>query len=631
MFTKQDFEGTYLNFDDEFAINENDGNLIILGSNGIGKSSIYKTLEKKHSEYDYIDYDGFKMNFIKNKNKLIIGAQIYELETKYKIKDQIISDLHIKDNFGTLNVNSQKTAKEIFPELKTSYANQENSIKEFSSDKIELIINVGFDKASFLISNFPDLLEINNIDNEINNLRDEFIKNIYTQLDKILDDTDKVCPICGCTCNKPIKEIISEKKKKLGTLQNKLLKKYQKLNSQLTPDEIITNIKIITDLIRKNNIEKKDIIDYFVCGGNIENANNIIEKKEQLKNILNEIHDLEIEKQQFYLSLTENEIPIKEVFKNKFGVNEEKIIFDNQNYNIEILLPRNVDTYSTGEINLMIFTFKMYQFIASNKNVLIVDDPLSSYDISNQYRIIFDLVEITVTGKKVIIFSHNIDCVNIANTQHRGIFKYKYMEKYNGKLYLKNINLNAADSVLNISNLLNYADSNSIDTKYLKLLIEGENDLNAPRNKIFHYDSSYSSEYEGYTLTNDYLVSLIDDLNEQTIINDTFEKNAINKILYMVAIRIWIEKKFYQNSPTDESLHNKTFGEKIDYMFPRNNNIRWNGNSKVTRKYLMSKKTMINQHDHYKSQILPFSYALNLSLDELKNEIIDIKDTFGQQ
>ena len=126
------------------------------------------------------------------------------------------------------------------------------------------------------------------------------------------------------------------------------------------------------------------------------------------------------------------------------------------------------------------------------------------------------------------------------------------------------------------------------------------------------------------------MVSLIDDLNEQTIINDTFEKNAINKILYMVAIRIWIEKKFYQNSPTDESLHNKTFGEKIDYMFPKNNNIRWNGNSKVTRKYLMSKKTMINQHDHYRSQTLPFSYALNLSLDELKNEIIDIKDTFCQ-
>ena len=70
--------------------------------------------------------------------------------------------------------------------------------------------------------------------------------------------------------------------------------------------------------------------------------------------------------------------------------------------------------------------------------------------------------------------------------------------------------------------------------------------------------------------------------------------------------------------------------EKIDYMFPKNNNIRWNGNSKVTRKYLMSKKTMINQHDHYRSQILPFSYALNLSLDELKNEIIDIKDTFCQ-
>ena len=43
----------------------------------------------------------------------------------------------------------------------------------------------------------------------------------------------------------------------------------------------------------------------------------------------------------------------------------------------------------------------------------------------------------------------------------------------------------------------------------------------------------------------------------------------------------------------------------------------------------MSKKTMINQHNHYKSQILPFNYALNITLDELKNEILDIKNHFN--
>lgn len=38
---------------------------------------------------------------------------------------------------------------------------------------------------------------------------------------------------------------------------------------------------------------------------------------------------------------------------------------------------------------------------------------------------------------------------------------------------------------------------------------------------------------------------------------------------------------------------------------------------------------MINQHNHYKSQILPFNYTLNITLDELKNEILDIKNHFN--
>ena len=165
--------------------------------------------------------------------------------------------------------------------------------------------------------------------------------------------------------------------------------------------------------------------------------------------------------------------------------------------------------------------------------------------------------------------------------------------------------------------------------KYFKLLIEREDDLQAPENLVFHYDRSYFLEYENVNLTNEYFVSLIDNLDNNFVYNKSFEQNAIDKIFYMTAIRIWIEEKFYQNNPNDNSLNGKTFGEKIGYMFPKNGQTRWKGSSSVTRKYLMSKKIMINQHNHYKSQILPFNYALNITLDELKNEILDIKNHFN--
>lgn len=44
----------------------------------------------------------------------------------------------------------------------------------------------------------------------------------------------------------------------------------------------------------------------------------------------------------------------------------------------------------------------------------------------------------------------------------------------------------------------------------------------------------------------------------------------------------------------------------------------------------MQKKTMLNQNDHFDSQILPFYYALNISIDDLKNEIVEIKDMFNR-
>ena len=629
MFKKENFTDDFIKFDNGFEIDENLGNQIILGPNGIGKSTIYNTILKIHPEYEHIDYEQLKSDFLKNKNKLIIGAQVAELASKYEEKEKIINRLHIKDNFKSLNITTQKGAKSIFPELNTAFVNNEDGIITFKSDKVKIINSLKNTDNQFLIFNYANLLELGDIENELEHLKNEFIKSIYSNLEKILDEEDCKCPVCGKVNDKPIKQLIKEKNKELTLLKSELLRQYQHENYNLEPEKIIENIKKITECISNNNIMKEDIISYFICGGNEENMKEIDVIKPQLIKINSEIKELEKEKEQYYNSLRENEIAIKEIFKSKFNVSFDDVEFnDNEKY-VEITLPRNVEKYSTGEVNLMVFTFTIYQFIASNKEILIVDDPLSSYDISNQYRIMFDLVQASSSGKKVIILTHNIDCINIANTRHRNIFKYRYIYKVGGILCVRDINLNESDSVLSISNLLAYVSTDENKDKYFKLLIEREDDLQAPENLVFHYDRSYSFEYENVNLTNEYFVSLIDNLDNNFVYNKSFEQNAIDKIFYMTAIRIWIEEKFYQNNPNDNSLNGKTFGEKIEYMFPKNGQTRWKGSSSVTRKYLMSKKTMINQHNHYKSQILPFNYALNITLDELKNEILDIKNHFN--
>lgn len=627
MFNKKDFNENFLKFDDNFEINLE--NQIILGSNGIGKSSIYRTIAIKHPGFDFIDYDQLKKDFIKNKNKLLIGAKVAELESKNNEKRGMIDKLDITNNFKALDVKGKIAAKDIISELKDAFIDHEKAIKNFKIDKVLLINTLPDNDKKFLIKYYVRMSEINNLDDEVKHLKDEYMKSIYEKLDKILEDDNYTCPVCGSVNESSIKNIIKEKKNKLTQVKNDLLILYQTQNRDYTPENLFENFKKLLNTINNENLCKEDIISYYVCGGDNEIAKNIEMTKPKINQCDIQIDLLEQDKESYYKILKNRELEIREIFSNKFGVESQKIVFDDSKKVIEITLPRVVEKYSTGEINLMVFTFNLYQFIASDKNVIVVDDPLSSYDISNQYKIMFDLVNATTEGKKVIILSHNIDCINIANSQHRGTFAYKYIEKYNSTLYLENIKLNESDSVLNINSLLKSITIDNNDKMYFQLLIDRENDNSNKCNLIFHYDEEFCFSYKGATLTNEYFVGLIDNF-EGNLSNGTFEINAINKILYLIGIRVWIEKRFYLNSPSDLNLRNKTFGNKLNYIFPKNGNSKWLGSSKVTKAYLMSKKVMINQNCHYKSQILPFNYALNVSIDDLKNEISDIVSHFDE-
>ena len=49
----------------------------------------------------------------------------------------------------------------------------------------------------------------------------------------------------------------------------------------------------------------------------------------------------------------------------------------------------------------------------------------------------------------------------------------------------------------------------------------------------------------------------------------------------------------------------------------------------IEKEDLMSKKVMLNQNAHYYSQVMPFTYAMNLSFDDLRREINELKALFA--
>lgn len=623
MFNKDDFDNiNYIDFDDSFNIELDQNSKIIFGYNGIGKSSIYKYLKNKYQEYDYLDYEDTKESFLKNKKEVVIGARIQTI-TKLKNEiEQLKQNNNVEGILKKYDYNSQPKAKKVSDEL--ANIQKLKDIEEFTLEKTKLkyASNILYEeiKKDFF-DNYKAINEIANLREEMEALKNVYMDQAYQALINSIDDHETTCPACNTKGIHNLKDIFNQKKK-IYEESNKSLFGNFKFRNNIDKEKQIENLIELA-----NNFDGKEITELIICDVDDERRSNIIENLKQIEEKNKEIEKLQEKLQEYYNNIKKEEKDIKLYFENRFDIEELK--FDDNENKIIVKFKRNVDTYSEGEVHLIILLFKLYEFKINDSNTLIIDDPLTSYDLINQYKTLFEIVNTASTEKKILIFTHNIEMINIINSQDSGTFRYQYIEKYLEKLYLKNIDINATGSILSLSNLLNFDNE-----KYLKLLIEREKEDNDEYHKVFHYDNSYTLQNRDFNgLTNEYFVNLIDNFNSNDINNMTFSQNTFNKIIYMCAIRVWIEKKFYEAIKEDEEairkISGKQFSEKVNVLLPRNSNsLLINQYPNVTRTFLMSKKVMLNQNEHYQSQIIPFNYALNISLDELINEIKEIKERF---
>lgn len=626
MFNKDDFCNiNYIEFDDDFNIELNQKSKIIFGYNGIGKSSIYKYLKNKYNEYDYLEYEDTKESFLKNKKEVVIGARI---QTITKLKNEIEQLKQNNDVEGILkkyDYNSQAKAKKVSNELANIQKTKGIEQITLEKTKLDYVSNILYEeiKKDFF-DNYKAIKEIANIKDEMELLKNVYMDQAYQALINSIDDHETTCPACNTKGIHNLKEIFNQKKKIYEECNKSLFGNFKFSNNIEKEKQIEKLIKLAKDF------DGKEIAELIICDVNNERRSNIIENLKQIEEKNKEIEKMQEKLQKYYTNIKKEEKDIKLYFENRFDI--EKLEFDDNENKIIVTFKRNVDTYSEGEIHLIILLFKLYEFKINDSDILIIDDPLTSYDLINQYKTLFEIVNTASAEKKILIFTHNIEMINIINSQDSGTFRYQYIEKYLNKLYLKNIDMNATGSILSLNNLLDL-DSE----KYLKLLIEREKEENDEYHKVFHYDNSYilqDSEFNG--LTNEYFVNLIENFSPDDINNMTFSQNTFNKIIYMCAIRVWIEKKFYEAIKEDKEtlrkITGKQFSEKVNVLLPRNSNsLLIHEYPNVTRTFLMSKKVMLNQNEHYQSQIIPFNYALNISLDELVNEINEIKERFNMK
>lgn len=620
LFIEEDFKENWLNYSSDFKIS--DKSSIYLGPNGIGKTTTYKVIKEKHPLLGFFSYDDCKERILKEKNKLKISIRTTDIDKLKLEKQELIDSLDLKTKaFKKHDITSATKASEYSDYCKEAYNENENGLLGFDSVNLEVLLKYESEvKKKFILQNSKDLCNLKLQGDELNQIRDKYILDSIELLEKAIDSNDTICPVCGYNHEKNILEIYQIRKKSFENNLNKLIDKYRIITKE-TKDNVYNDILEMMNFACDNNINDIVSTNYILIGNNIDNITKLINVKNKIKKINEEIKRLEVERENFFNNLYSNWNKIKPILSKAFKEDKITISINAVEKTIVLNLKRDAKTYSTGELNYIVFLLNILEFEYSNKSTIVLDDPLSSFDIKRQYEIAFDIISRLISNNKnVIIFTHNINLVNIINSQYPSIFEYKAIDMIDNVLKIYDINLPKNESILNIENLLSRIPKTNKYKKWLELLIEKDLwDDDCEYHQVFHYDETYTCPLND--CSNDELVKMIDDFDGE-FEGSTFEELSLEKIICLTALRVWIEKQMKDNFKGSFSGINQLF-PKINHYF--NHKDMWINNLDIEREDLVRKKVLLNQNDHYKSQIIPFHYVLSISCDDMANELLELK------
>ena len=209
-----------------------------------------------------------------------------------------------------------------------------------------------------------------------------------------------------------------------------------------------------------------------------------------------------------------------------------------------------------------------------------MDDPVSSLDLINHYKIAYEIVKNSLT-KTLIILTHSVELLNAINSQYPNHFDFYYLEQINNIIDINKIPLIPPVNKPNIISLEKLTDIPNF-AGFLDALKKRDKDLgNTNIQELFHFNNKKihldndSSKFSNYDL-----LDLIENFSSLTHVN--FYEDSYIKVLYLAALRVWLEKQLYECIiKTETSLINgflaaETLNKKISCIWDRNGVIKRN-------------------------------------------------------
>ena len=343
---------------------------------------------------------------------------------------------------------------------------------------------------------------------------------------------------------------------------------------------------------------------------------------------------------------------------------EKKIILerDNKNHEIQIKIDnqllletdREELNLSTGEQNFISLSFELLKARNVKEEIVIIDDPISSFDSIYKNKIAFAIIKF-LEGKKQIILTHNTEVIKLLEYQQRGCFNLYMLNNIESELNgFIHINKEEQNLLLNLNELIDFFRCdvyNFIKNEKLFMIsvvpfmrgyanIIGDSIAYKKLSKLMHgyekgrtnvtiiYNKLFKDKEKVKKINNKYSLSVQDILNidiSETEIIDSNKYPLLNRTLYhsivYLYLRLYVEYNLVNLYINDDIPENYMLAQIIRDSFKGNNQEQIN-----QRVFFNSRKTLLNEFNHFEGNMNIFQPAIDISDDSLKKEKQSILD-----
>lgn len=549
----------------------------------------------------------------------------------------------------------RQTSNEELDELMTGRSQE--AVLEFDEDCLRFLID-DYGKRS------PAIMQIEAIklDELIQNPRVREIEENVAAINILDRFTKDQCIVCD-TVGIDRESLLKSKKANREKIQNQLTPEVQEVLNEITGlplSEDPFNIKqrllnsiesgdilIIAQLINEFRLYKK-IFAAILCNQIVEAyaQSGFAETFHEYQELVSNVPVIREEDYLFIKEIVSNsmskELDVERDEKKRLRIKLANEEFLNQT--------REQLPLSSGEQNFLSLAFEFLKAKNSSFPIVIIDDPISSFDSIYKNKVVYSLVKV-LANKKRIILTHNLDLVRLLNAQYSNCFKLYLLNNTEGEVngFIPLLS-REQDMLVSLEKLLNAFREdvpNSAKNSELFLIsmipfmrgyanIVNNRDIYQKLTQVMHGYKTESVDIAGAyaelfgncnnALPKKCLISVPDILGK-TVDNieilDTKSFPLLNRTLkhsfQYLFLRLTVEKALVEKFVIDVT-RKKQLGQIISAAFPDEDNTE----QRKKRVSLMSKKTLINEFNHFEGNLSIFQPAIDITNQALRQEKDDV-------